>query len=45
VRWYPQMSFPWTHNGGSIQAHSDAPIVESAAEVIALAESRICRCR
>ncbi|HEY8943682.1 MAG TPA: hypothetical protein VIM73_05440 [Polyangiaceae bacterium] len=38
---YPQMFFSWARDGASIHVRSDEPIPESAAEVIALAESRI----
>lgn len=40
---YPQMFFSWARDGASIQVRSDVPISESAAEVIARAESRIRR--
>lgn len=38
---YPRMLFSWARHGASIHMHSDEPIPESAAEVIARAESRI----
>lgn len=37
----PQMFFWWARDGASIHVHSDEPIPASAADVIALAESRI----
>lgn len=43
TRLYPQVLFSWAYDGASIQARSDEPIPESAAEAIALAESRIRR--
>lgn len=39
----PQMFFSWAHEGAAIRVLSDEPIPESAAEVVALAESRIHR--
>src|SRR5688572_23843131 len=39
----PQMFFSWARDGAAIHVRSDAPISESAAGVIALAESRIRR--
>jgi hypothetical protein len=38
---HPEMFFSRAYNGASIQVRSDEPIPENAAEVIAVAESRI----
>jgi hypothetical protein len=39
----PQLFFGWAYDGASIHVRSDAPIAQSAAEVIALAEAKLRR--